>query len=123
MLEFQKNRLVFKRINEAVVQGEGLGLNQKADIVAELEKARATLDTTVPGKNQVPLLLAAARRHILEAERLTVALIIGDGHVTSQQMSHLVRVRILCAELSVLLRDALDEQKAARRSAWQVVGG
>jgi hypothetical protein len=59
----------------------------------------------------LPLVLSATRRHVTAAEKHVVALIIGSQPVNSREMSTLVRIRLICAELLTRLAQHLDNLK------------
>ncbi len=110
MNEFPKKEYVISLIEEAVVRAAQLG-EYKNNLTPDFRQAQSILETLAEFKSQQALLLAAARRMITQVEKKTIALIIGDDPITGQQMSHLVRIRVICSQLIELLSTILERVK------------
>jgi hypothetical protein len=82
-----------------------------ADIIAAVEKAKGALSAPATSNSHLSLVLSAARRHTQDIEKRVVALIIGDERISQREMSHLVRIRLLCAKLLNLFARALADLK------------
>ncbi len=116
MNEFPKKDYVIGLIEEAVGQAAQLG-EYKNTLAPDFKQAQSILETLAELKSQQALLLAAARRMITQVEKKTIALIIGDDPITGQQMSHLVRIRVICTELIELLSTILERVKRPVKGA------
>jgi hypothetical protein len=120
MESFKNQENVLRLIDEAVKHTGQLEGTYKSELMPDFVQAHETLITSSDFKSQIALILSATRILIAKAEKKTIRLIIGDDFVTGQQMSHLVRIRLICAELLGLLNTTLDRMKkpgAASRSA------
>jgi hypothetical protein len=108
---------VLRLIEKAVEHSGQLGGSYKSDLLSDFVRAQQALVTSADIKSQLALVVSAARMMIAQAEKKTIQLIIGDAPVTGQQMSHLVRIRLICAELIGLLSNTLEwiKQPAAKR--------
>ena len=95
-------------IKEAVKRSSQMGSPYEGNLAPDFEQAQQTLETLPELKSQQALILSAASRLITRVEKKTIALIIGDDPITGQQMSHLVRIRLICAELLNLLTAMLE---------------
>jgi hypothetical protein len=113
MFDFPKRDRVLNLIQEAIGRVSNLGKRQKAVLAPEFDKALETLGTSASAKHHQALILSAARRHISQAEKQAIAHLIGDDPIYSQEMSDLVRVRVICAELLNILTYSLDTLKAS----------
>jgi hypothetical protein len=102
----QKN--VMRLIDEAVNHAGKLGGSYTSQLLPDFIRAQQSLLTSVDIKSHLSLILSAARISITKAEKKTIRLIIGDDPVTGQEMSHLVRIRLICAELIGLLSSTLE---------------
>ncbi len=109
MAEITNREHLLVLIKEALQRAALLGLPYESNLTPEFIQAQNTLETMPVLNSQQVLILAAARRRITQAERQTVALIIGDNPITGQQMSHLVRIRLICTELLNLLSSMLEQ--------------
>ncbi len=110
MNEFPKKEHVIGLIEEAVGRAAQLG-EYKNNLTPDFRQAQNILETLAELKSQQALLLAAARRMITQVEKKTITLIIGDDPITGQQMSHLVRIRVICSELIELLTTIMERVK------------
>jgi hypothetical protein len=111
---------VLRLIEQAVEHSRQLGGSYKSDLLSDFVQAQQALITSTNMKSHLALIVSAARMMIAQAEKKTVRLIIGDAPVTGQQMSHLVRIRLICAELISLLSNTLEwikQPAATSRSA------
>ncbi len=117
MRSFPNQEGVLRLIDEAVTQATLLGGPYNRDLVSGFVQAQTTLGTAAEARSQVALILSAARIGITKIEKKTIRLIIGDDPITGQQMSHLVRIRLICAELINLLTSTLDQIRQPAASA------
>ncbi len=111
---------VLQLVREAVQRADQLGSPYKQDLIGGFEQVQETLKITTEVKSQLALIFSAARMLIEKVEKKTIRLIIGDAPITRQQMSHLVRIRVICAELINLLTGMLErtnQQAAAAHMA------
>jgi hypothetical protein len=99
---------VLQLIDKAVEHSGQLGGSYKSDLLADFVRAQQALTTSANITSHLALIVSAARMMISQAEKKTIRLIIGDAPVTGQQMSHLVRIRVICAELISLLSNTLE---------------
>ncbi len=119
MADFTKRDYLLGLIEEALRRAALLGRPYESNLTPDFILAQKTLETLPDINSQKALILAAARRQITQAERQTIALIIGDNPITGQQMSHLVRIRLICTELLNLLSSMLEQiQRAFLRSGF-----
>ncbi|HZW03806.1 MAG TPA: hypothetical protein VFF68_07760 [Anaerolineaceae bacterium] len=110
-------------IAEAVSHATQLGEPYKGDLVPAFLQAQEALSFSTAEDRQLGLILSAARMPINGAEKKTIRLIIGDEPITSQQMRHLVRLRLICAELIGLLTSALEiVRRSVARPGLQAQG-
>jgi hypothetical protein len=114
---FPKQDNVLQLLNEAAARARQLGRPYNSGLLDGFVQAKDTLDSAPEKKNQLALLLSAARMLISKVEKEAIRLIIGDDPITSQEMSHLVRIRLICAELITLLTSSLDRIKGPLGSA------
>jgi hypothetical protein len=117
MQRFLNSENIFRLIDEAVDRSGKLGGPYDGDLTPGFLHAQETLKTTTDGKAQLTLLLAAARNWITQVEQRTIRLIIGDAPITGQQMSHLVRIRMICAELINLLSNLIERVRSGPAAA------
>jgi hypothetical protein len=108
---FPKQSHALDLIQEAVGRAAQLGEPYECDLVEGFLKAKDTLGASAVASSQVALVLSAARMLITKVEKRTIALIIGDDPITGNQMSHLVRIRLICAELINLFTAVLENLK------------
>jgi hypothetical protein len=111
MESFINRENVLRLIGEAGEHARQLGGTYKNELLPDFIQAKETLITSTDFRAQMLLILSAARMMIAQAEKKTVRLIIGDDPITGQQMSHLVRIRLICAELISLLSYTLQSVK------------
>ena len=109
LFEFPKQERVSTLIHEAVTRIPHLGRDYNNDLDHEFNKIQTLLDAAPVARSQKTLLLGLARHHIARAEETIVKTILGDGSISVDEMSHLVRVRLICTELMKLLNQSLDE--------------
>ncbi len=110
-----KKEYILDLLREAVLRTSQIGEPYKKDLVADFVLAQETLQNMPGSKSQQALVISATRTLITQGEKKTIALIVGDDPITGQQMSHLVRVRFICAELSNLLATMLEVIRASFR--------
>jgi hypothetical protein len=111
MKEFNGKDYLIGLIQEAIRRDAQLGNPYKNNFAPDFAQAQEALETpAVPG-SQTALLLAAVRRKITLVEKKIVTLIISDKPITTQQMSHLVRIRLICTELLNTLSAMLEQIK------------
>ena len=96
-------------IKEALQRSNQLGSPYEGNLSPDFLQVLKNLEDLPDQQSQQALIISAARRQIDQAEKLTVALIIGDDPITGNQMSHLVRIRLICAELMNLLSAMLEQ--------------
>ncbi len=108
MASLQNQENALRLIQEAVQRADQLGSPYNRDLLGGFERAQETLKSATEVKSQLALILSAARILIEKVEKKTIRLIIGDDPITRQQMSHLVRIRLICAELINLLTSMLE---------------
>jgi hypothetical protein len=113
MFDFPKKERVVYLIQEAITSVSNLGKRQTLALEPELTKALQTLETSATARHHQALVLAAVRRHISQAEKRVVDLLVGDEPIYSYEMPDLVQIRILCAELISTLTYSLDQLKAS----------
>jgi hypothetical protein len=113
MFDFPKKERVYNLIREAIETLSSVSKRRKTIFSTELSKALETLETSASARHHQALILAAVRRHIAAAEKLVVAQLIGDEPIYSEEMPHLVHLRILCAELVSVLTYSLEQLKAS----------
>jgi hypothetical protein len=113
MFDFPKKERVLFLIQEAIDSVSNLGRCQNLDLEPELTKALQTLETSASARHHQALILAAVRRHISQAEKRVVALLVGDEPIYSYEMPDLVHIRIICAELVSTLTYSLEQLKAS----------
>jgi hypothetical protein len=113
MLDFPRRERFIDLVDEAVTRVSNLGGSREALLAPEFAKALSTLDSVAKAKSHQALVLSAARSHISRAEKQVVAQIIGDDTVYTQEMSELVRLRIICAEMMKILSTSLDRLKSS----------
>ncbi len=111
MSEFPNQENVQLLLDEAVEQSEQLGKPYDSALKPDFVQAQETLESVPEVQSQLALILSAARLLITKVEKKTVGLIIGDDPITGRQMSHLVRIRLICAELINLLTSSLERVK------------
>jgi hypothetical protein len=99
MNEFPKQEVVLGLVQEAMTRLGQLGGHLETTLKPGFVQTRQSFETSVGGMSQWPLILTAASLRIRNMEKKIVAVIVGDDSITSQQMSHLVRLRVICAEL------------------------
>jgi hypothetical protein len=114
MENFINQQTVMRLIDEAVEHTRELGENYRGNLLPDFIRAQEALVSSSKLKSQLTLILSATRMAITQAEKKTIGLIIGDDPITGQQMSHLVRIRLICAELIGLLSNTLQRIKQAR---------
>jgi hypothetical protein len=105
---FPRKDDVYRLIEEACSRAAQLVNPYRDDLSFGFAQVRETLQASTAIVSQLALILSAGRRRVTEVEQKTVALIIGDDIFNSQQMSHLVRIRLICAELINLLSTILE---------------
>jgi hypothetical protein len=98
-------------IKEAVSRAAKLGEAYKSDLDGDFLQAQKNLEIFSEVNAQQTLLLSAARINITQVEKKTIALIIGDRPITGQQMTHLVRIRLICTEILNLLSAIMEGLK------------
>ncbi|MEA4909237.1 MAG: hypothetical protein GYA17_11935 [Chloroflexi bacterium] len=104
-------------IHEAITHLSHLGNHYETELVPIFALAGSILETSTESRQSRALILSAAHQRITQAEKKTIAIIIGDDPISTQQMSHLVRIRLICAKLIQLMADQLDELRTpVRRS-------
>jgi hypothetical protein len=103
MNEMPKINYLLGLIAEALQQSLLIGNPYTTRLTPDFIQAQETLESMPEQNSQLALILSAARRRITDAEKHTIALIVGDDPITGKQMSHLVRIRLICAELLNLL--------------------
>jgi hypothetical protein len=108
MDEFPKRDYMLGLIEEAIRQAAQLDKTIESDLAPGFLQAQKSLVSFTDLKSQQTLVLSAARMMITRVERKTIALIIGDEPITGQQMSYLVRIRLICSELINLLSSILE---------------
>jgi len=108
MNEIPKREYMLGLIEEAVRRAAQLGKTFESDLTPGFLQAQNSLVSFGDLKSQQTLVLSAARMLITRVEKKTIGLIIGDAPITGQQMSHLVRIRMICAELITLLSSILE---------------
>lgn len=106
--KFPKKEYLMNLINEAVGRSFQIGAPYDNDLASDFKKAQETLQNLTGQKSQQALILSATRVLITQGEKKTIALIVGDDPITGQQMSHLVRIRLICAELTNILVNMLE---------------
>lgn len=111
IFEFRQKQHILNCLSEARTHSIGLSAVPTDELISALDKTRLVMEAPVTHTRQLPLVIAAARRHVTNAERQTVAWIVGPDSISRQEMAHLVRVRLICAELLNLLSDALTGLK------------
>jgi hypothetical protein len=112
LFDFPKQERVSSLVQEAVKRIPYLDDNYNANLTQEFSKVQSLLDTEPSASSQKALLLGLARHHIARAEKYTVRQIVDNGSINVDEMSHLVRVRLICAELSNLFAQSLADFKA-----------
>jgi hypothetical protein len=111
MSSFPKEQYVLTLLNEVAAAASDLQRGFTADIVLAAHKAKDALSAPTTTAGHLSLVLSAARRHIQTIEKRVVALIIGDEPISQREMSHLVRIRLICTELLNILARALADLK------------
>jgi hypothetical protein len=119
MDEFPKKDYMLGLIAEAVKRSAQLGKTLESDLAPGFLQAQNSLDSYADLKSQQTLVLSAARMMITRAEKKTIALIIGEEPITGSQMTQLVRIRMICAELITLLSSILEWVKKSFASGGQ----
>jgi hypothetical protein len=109
MFEFPKQERVTTLVHEAVTRIPHLGRHYNNDLGQEFTKVQTLLDTAPSARSQKTFLLGLARHHVARAEDTIVKQILGDGSISVEEMSHLVRVRLICTELLNLLAQGVEE--------------
>ena len=112
MFEFPKQERVSTLIHEAVTRLPYLGNKYNHDLGQEFNKIQTLLDAAPVARSQKTLLLGLARHHTARAEETIVKQILGDDVISVDEMSHLVRVRLICTELMNLFVQSLEEFRA-----------
>jgi hypothetical protein len=102
---FARIRLLIK---EAIERLNAFGRQDELALLPIFIDARRSLDTNAANRSAQILLLSSTNRRITRAEKQVVSWIIGDQRVNSNEMSHLVRVRLICAQILNLLSDELE---------------
>jgi hypothetical protein len=74
-------------------------------------RARNNLEIPVYRRDHQVLMLSVAQRCIEQAEKQTIAEIIGDDWVSSEELSHLARVRSICFQLKGILNESMQDTK------------
>ncbi len=115
MIDLPKGQHIHKLLDEALERASAIHRSFTADMVSAVQRAMTALSAPVTAKGHLALMLSAARRHVLDLEKRTVGLIIGDEPISQQEMAGLVRIRLICAELLTILADALAESKLLNR--------
>ena len=103
---FDRVRLL---VQEAIDHLTALGSHDELALIPVFIDTAQSLEIRANNRSSAILLIHAANRRIACAEKQTIARIIGDQDVSMNEMSHLVRVRLICAEISNLLDDGLEE--------------
>jgi hypothetical protein len=111
MESFVNRENVLRLISEAGEHATQLGGTYKNALLPDFIQAQETLATSTDFRSHMLLIISAARLMITQAEKKTVRLIVGDDPITGQEMSHLVRIRLICAELISLLSNTLQSVK------------
>ena len=119
MFEFPKQQRVSNLISEAETQVPYLNDSYNSGLNQAFDKIKTLLNSTPTALNQKAFMLGLARHQVLHAEKQAVSLMIGDESISVEEMSHLVRVRLICAELSNLLAQGLEELKNRPRARVQ----
>ena len=96
-------------IKEALQRSNQLGSPYKGNLTPDFLQALKSLENLPEQQSQQALIISAAKLKINQAEKQTIALIIGDDPITGNQMSHLVRIRLICVELLNLLSSMLEQ--------------
>ena len=112
MLDFPKRDRFINLVDEAIDRVAKLGGSREAMLAPQFAMALSTLDSVAKAKNHQALVISAARTHIFRAEKQVVSQIIGDDPVFTQEMSELVRLRVICAEMLKILSSSLDRVKS-----------
>lgn len=116
MFEFPKQERVSSLIIEAETQVPYLNNSYNSGLNQAFDKIKSLLNSTPKAINQKTFMLGLIRHQVLDAEKQAVSLLIGDESISVEEMSHLVRVRLICAELSKLLAQGLEELKNRPRT-------
>jgi hypothetical protein len=119
MNEFPKQEYMLGLVHEAVTHLDQLGGHLETTLKPGFVQTRQSFETSVGGMSQWPLILTAASMRIRNMEKKIVAVIVGDDSITSQQMSHLVRLRVICAELLNKLAEIQEWIKRSLRGPRQ----
>jgi hypothetical protein len=109
VFEFPRQERITTLVHEAVARLPNLGNQYNDDLGQQFGKVQTLLDAAPSARNQKTFLLGLARHHIARAEETIVKQILGDGSISVDEMSHLVRVRLICTELMNLLAQSLEE--------------
>jgi hypothetical protein len=112
LFDFPRQERISTLLHEAVKRIPRLASNYNTDIKLEFNKVQMLLDATPVARGQKSLLLGLARQHVARAEKCVVKEIVHNEFVTVDEMSDLVRVRLICAEISNLFTQSLEEFRA-----------
>ncbi|MEN4040869.1 MAG: hypothetical protein ROW52_01280 [Anaerolineaceae bacterium] len=113
MENYKNQNTLMRLIAEAVEHVQKLGDSCCGSLLPDFIRVQNTLTAPSHLKAHLVLMLSATRMAITQIEKKTIALIIGDAPITGQQMSHLVRIRLICAELIGMLTNTLQWIKTA----------
>jgi hypothetical protein len=111
MKDFNGKEHCIGLIQEAIRRDGQLGNPYKNNFAPDFAQAQEALETPAGPGSQTALILAAVRRRITHIEKNIIQLIISDKPITSNQMTHLVRLRLICTEVINMLTTMLEQAK------------
>ena len=114
-MEFRQFERVRLLVNEALDHLAKFGRQDELALIPVFMDAAEALQARSNNRSGTILLINATNRRIARAEKQTISWIIGDQNVNTDEMSHLVRLRLICAEILNLLNDGLEEIRRAQR--------
>jgi hypothetical protein len=106
-MELSNQKQIMGLMNEALIAINCMGDRYQPKLAPVFLRARNNLELPINRRDHKVLMLSATQRCIEEAEKQTVAVIIGDDWVRSEQLSHFVRVRMICLKLKEKLSESM----------------
>jgi hypothetical protein len=111
-MDIPNREKIIRLIREAIQHILALGRQDELALLPVFKDTLTVFDVAPYNRSSRLLLLSAANQHITKAEKKTVSTIIGDLDFSINEMSHLVRIRLICAELVNLINQGLEEVRS-----------
>ena len=98
-------------LQEAIEHILSLGHLEEFALLPVFIEAETVVQTPPATRSANLLLLSATNLRIQRAEKQTITWIIGDRDISIREMSHLVRIRLICAQIGGIINQGLDDAR------------